>query len=101
MMTFRRAQARADAKRAADSCKRQTLGQELAEQLGAGCAERSANRDFFLACGAAGEQKIGDIGASDQQNEADRAEKHPQRAAYVTFEEIILQGFDGGAPALV
>ena len=42
-------------------------------------ADRGADGDLALAAGGAHEQQVGDVGAGDQQHEADRADQHEQR----------------------
>ena len=47
------------------------FGEELAEQAGAAGAEGNADGDFAMAGGSAGEQKVADVDAGDEQNHAD------------------------------
>ena len=58
---------------------RQTLGDELADEASATCAERQAQGDFGFARGAAREQKVGQVRARDQQQHADRRQQRGQR----------------------
>ena len=46
-------------------------------------AEREADRDLLLPARRPREQQRGDVGAGDQQHEADRAEQHEQRGPHV------------------
>ena len=45
----------------------------------AGCAQRAANREFALAHRRLREQKVGDIGARDQQKKSNSTEKNQER----------------------
>ena len=66
----------------ADAGEHQALGQQLAHDPGRPRAERGAHRHLALARFRAREQQVGDVGAGDQQQEADRAEEQPDRAAH-------------------
>jgi len=50
---------------------------------------------------APGQRQVGDVHARDQQHKADRAQQHPQHLDQLFGQEVILQGFDKRAPALV
>ena len=63
----------------ADGGEGQTLGDELADDAFAACAERQTQRDFWFAGSAAREQQVGEIGAGDEQQDADRRQKGRQR----------------------
>ena len=75
-----------DAERAADERQQHALGQQLPDQLAAGRAQRQPHRDFPLAHEPAGNQQVRDIGAGDQQDEADHPHQDDQRRR-----EIIAQ----------
>ncbi len=75
--------------RAAGEGKQQAFGQELANDAPASCADGCTNRDFTLAAGGADQQKIGDIGASDEKNQADRAGQHQQRRPNVQDDRVL------------
>ncbi len=64
-------------------------------------AQRSAHGNFFLASGGASHQQVGDVGASNEQNESNSAEQEPQSGAHVAVQEVILQRLDGSAPTFV
>ena len=51
------------------------FGQQLTDDARAARAHGGANGEFTLAAGCAHEQKVGDVGAGDEENEADRAEQ--------------------------
>jgi hypothetical protein len=51
----------------------ETFGKELAKDGAASRTECAANREFFLASHATGQQKIGNIDAGDEEDEADCA----------------------------
>ena len=55
------------------------FGEQLTEQAHARSAEGGAQRDLLDAPGGASQHQVGDIGAGDQQNEADGAEQNPER----------------------
>ena len=68
-----------DGGHASDGGQRQTLRDELADEPSAARAERQAQGDFGFARGAAREQKVGQIRARDQQQDADRGQQRGQR----------------------
>ncbi len=76
----------------------QAFGEELAEQAGASGAERGANGDLALASGIAREKKAGDIGASNQENQGDRADEDHECRAHVA-DENVLQRIEPHAPS--
>ena len=51
------------------------FGQQLTDDARAARAHGGANGEFTLAAGGADKQKVGDVGAGDEENEADGAEK--------------------------
>ena len=63
-------------------------------------AQRAADGELLAAAFDADQQQIGDIGAGDQQDHADRAHEHPEDAADVT-DNIALEGTNVGAYARV
>jgi hypothetical protein len=63
-----------------------TFGEELREYAAASGAERDAHGDFALPRFGACEHEAGDVGAGDEQHEADGAEQHEQRLAEVAEE---------------
>ena len=46
-------------------------------------SQRGSQCHFFLACGGAGEQEIGDVGACDEQHHGDRGQQSEERSANV------------------
>ena len=72
--------ATADAGYPSQKAKHQAFGQQLCDQAAAAGAQRGPHRQFPPACGALGEQQIGDVGASDQQHQCDGAECYRERA---------------------
>ena len=60
-----------DTQRRAQRGKQQAFGEQLADQAGAAGSDRHADGDFLATDGGAGDQEIGDIGASDEQHHAD------------------------------
>lgn len=67
-----------DAERSSRRCQKQGLGQQ---QLHEPCPARSkgrAQRDLAAARGGAAEEEIGDVGAGDEQDEADRGKQEEQ-----------------------
>ena len=75
-----------------------TLGDELQEHAGASGAERDSHRDLALARFGAGEHEAGDVGAGDEQHEADGAEERDQRLPKVAEELAIERGNLHSAP---
>jgi hypothetical protein len=61
---------------AADASEEQAFGEELAENAKAAGAEGKADGKFAGAGHGAGEEKISDVGAGDEEKKADRGEKH-------------------------
>jgi hypothetical protein len=74
--------------RAAERRQHQALGEELAHEPQAAPAHGGADRDFAVARGGAGEQQVRDVGATDQQHEAHRAEQHEQRGPYLPHHSL-------------
>ena len=53
-------------------------------------SQSGADGYFLFASGCAGEQKVGDVGTGDQQNERYGAQQHEQSAAHVS-DYLLLQ----------
>jgi len=64
------------------------LGEHLLEDAGAGGAKSEAHGEFAAAARGAREQEIGDVGAGDEEHEADGADEHEQSGANVASELI-------------
>ncbi len=56
----------------------EALGQQLADQPDAPCAERGAHPELPFAGGAARQQQAGDVDARDEQHEADGPHQREQ-----------------------
>ena len=67
----------------AEECQKDALCQQLPHQTLPTRSQRGADGDFLFAARRAGEQKVGDVGAGDQQDERNGAQQHKQGAAYV------------------
>ncbi len=85
-----------NAKNAADGREREAFCEELCEELTARRAEGGADGDFFLANGAAGEQKIGHVDAGNQQDESHRAHEQPNVLDEFRTDEIVLHLISSG-----
>ena len=60
-----------DAECAADEREHKAFCQKLADDARAACAEGLADGELAGAGGGAGEQQVGDVGAGDEQHDAD------------------------------
>ncbi len=78
------------AERAAGRREQHALGQELPHQARAAGAQRAANGNLPLPDRRAREQQVRDVGAGDQQHEADRGEQRQQRRTHVA-DQIVVQ----------
>ena len=63
-------------------------------------AQRGADRHLLLPLQRAREQQVGDVGADDEQHEADRAEQHQQRRAQLAADEGVGERDQVDAPVL-
>ena len=72
------------------------FGQQLTDDACAARAHGGANGEFTLAAGGADKQKIGDIGAGDEQNEADGAQKD-EKGITSTGDDGVAQSLDAEA----
>src|SRR5262249_29772934 len=68
----------------------ETFAEELPNDSRATRAERSANRDLALPRGCAGEQKVGDVRARDQQHKRNCGKNRDQRRTYVP-DDVIME----------
>ena len=64
-----------EAGRGGDERKQQALGQQLADDAAAGGAKRQPDANLTLARHRPGEEKVGDVGTANQQDEAERKEQ--------------------------
>ncbi len=62
-----------------DNRQQRAFGDKLADQAPPACAERQPDGRFALPGNAAGEQKIGDVAASNEKNEAYKQHRDPHR----------------------
>ena len=85
---------------AAQSGKKQTLGQELANDSNAARAERTAERDFLSAPRGARQHEIGDVRIGDEQQAGDRAKQNIKRGPNVAH-QFIAQRLRSGAPLCI
>ena len=72
-------QSNQDANAAAEPGQQQAFGQELLDHAAAPGAERESYRHFAAAPGGPRQQQVGDVGAGDDQHEADGREQHEER----------------------
>ena len=78
--------ARSRPRGAAGEAQEHALGQELADEPPAAGPQRGADRDLARARRGAGEQQVGDVGAGDEQHEADRAQQEEESRADVAHQ---------------
>ena len=81
--------------KAAHQCQGKTFDEELTEDASAGSALRGADGDFFLASGAPGEEKVGDVDAGDEENEADGPHHQPEAEAGWLGKKVVFERLDG------
>ena len=62
------------------------------------CPQGNANLNLLLPRRRAGQEQIGDIGARNQQNEANRAQENEQQGTCVT-NDLLLQGYEAHTTA--
>ena len=60
----------------------------MTNQAIARCAESGANGEFFFAGGGAGEKEIGDVAATDEEEQTDSGEDDVERGAEIANDEI-------------
>src|SRR5579871_3144289 len=78
----------ADASESTDQAQDDGFAEKLAHDARAAGAERGTDSDFARTRCGAGEQKIGDVGARDKENESDSAEQNEQRSFHFADEEV-------------
>ena len=81
---------------AAERGEEEAFGQDLTEDAGAAGSEGEANGHLALAGGGAGEQKVGEVGAGEQKNEAREHGEDVDRRGVVMggCGETLAAGFD-------
>lgn len=91
-----------DAERTSHEPEQHTLRQQLADDTCASSAQRGSDRKLLLSSLGAHQEKIGHIGASDQQHQANGGHHHPEHAAHVAY-HFLFEGMQGGSdlPSLV
>ena len=89
-----------DAERNAEKNGFHAIGDDHSHNIIVRGAERGADGDFLTAGDGFGEHEVGDIGASNEENESDGTEKEEQSGTNIN-DELFAQRKDGGAPALV
>jgi hypothetical protein len=87
-----------DARGAANRRQHDALDEELPQQPAAARADRRSDGDLLLPCCRAREQQIGDVRASDQQHESDRAEQDEQRGLELRRHECLAERDQPRAP---
>ncbi len=75
--------------------------EELPDQQPAPGTERGADDDFTFAGQAARKREIGEVGASDQEDETSRHHQHQERSAHVWSNERVGIALHDNAPAFV
>ena len=73
---------------------------ELAKESNARGAKGRADGKFAAACRATREEEIADVGAGDEQDETDGAEKNSERCSCIA-EQVLFERFGVHAPAFV
>ncbi len=72
------------------------LDEELLNETAAACAQRCSDRQLFAAGGGAREKQAGkDVGAGDQEQEADGSEKSEESGSHVS-DHCVRQRHNGG-----
>ncbi len=64
------------------------LGEQLADDPAARAADRGADRDFPSPAGRPHEQEVGDVGAGDEQHQADGAGEHHEGLSSVSHQHV-------------
>ena len=90
-----------ESERAASHRQQDVFREELPDQRPAPGAERGADDDFTFAGQAAREREIGEVGASDQEDETGRRHQHQERPAHVRANERVGIALHDNAPAFV
>ena len=86
--------------RAADRREHERLGDDLADEDGAIGAERRPDRQLLAPRGGSPEHQVAEVGAGDQQHEADRCEQDHERTLDVAH-ELTVERNDVDAEALI
>src|SRR6202008_1683315 len=86
---------------AAYRAKKHAFDQKLANDTPARGSKCCANRHFALTADGAAQHHVGDIGAGDEQNEADGSQHEQEDHAYIAAVVVLMEGFDDDADVLV
>src|SRR5262249_8070683 len=78
----------------------QAFGQKLSDKAQPARAERRPHRDLSAARGRAAQQQVGDVGAGDQQDEANREHQRSQRGPYALNRLLLQRNEEDAAPRL-
>jgi len=78
-----------------EKCEEEAFREHLLKDAEARCTESEAHGKFAAAASGAREKKIGDVGASDEQNEADGADQCEQGRANVAGELLAKRNGEG------
>src|SRR6266571_7938777 len=81
---------------AAEQSEKDAFEQKIGSDARAAGTQRATDGELLTAAFDADEQQIGDIGAGDQKDHADRTHEDPEHTAYVT-DNIVLEGTNVGA----
>src|SRR6266704_375961 len=81
---------------AAEQSEKDAFEQKIGSDARAAGTQRATDGELLTAAFDADEQQIGDIGAGDQEDHADRTHEDPEHTAYVT-DNIVLEGTNVGA----
>ena len=73
--------------------KQQTLGEQLSNHSRTACTEGQSNGDLPPAAGPARKQQVRDVGAGDEEHEADRGQQHQQRRADVADDLLVERDY--------
>ena len=86
---------------APDRREHQAFGQELADDARPAGAQRRPDRQLTRAHRGARQQQVGDVGAADEQHEADDAEEQHRRQAELAADQGVVQRLERDAAPLV
>ena len=90
-----------DSREAADDAENERLTEKLTHETRTAGAQRGADSDFSRARSGPGEQKIGDIGARDEQYETDGTEQNEQGRFHLADEKIAQRDHADGPTVVV
>ena len=82
-----------NAEHATEKCEQDVFREQLHGEARRRGTEGGADGGVAFATGRAGELEIGDVGAGDEEHEADGAEQHPECRARL-LGELLLQSYE-------